>query len=263
MWIFELKPIIQTWVIADANSAEIQSTSFTFSQYNNYFHYFQRRSCVLELGHVKNFTTRKHIYNQMLMKDLFIKLVNNCSFYLKNQFLSKEIHWVTRTPKWKNLTNRIKLQIMKFLCINYRILLRLVHGSLFWVEFILTDFVGILTFLVSFSNSFSSFSLTFSPVLGFNSFNISFWDFIRSVLISEVIFSLKEARRLSKTLFSILGDLALEGRATDTSWSRKSEFPTTTREIKPSFTFSVFSWENVLRFLSLRYSADFRRSRLV
>ena len=54
-----------------------------------------------------------------------------------------------------------------------RQLLRLAQGSLFWMEFIRTDLVGVKKLLVSFSDSFSNSSLVISFVSGFNSFSSS------------------------------------------------------------------------------------------
>ena len=71
--------------------------------------------------------------------------------------------------------------------------------------------------LVSISNSSSTSVLIFSPVIDFNSFNISFWDSNRKPFISEVISSFKEVLKLSKGLPSILGDFALQGPAKTTS----------------------------------------------
>ena len=59
---------------------------------------------------------------------------------------------------------------------------------------------------------FSSFS--FEDVLIFNS---SFYDYTRRPLISEDISSFSEAQSPSKTLFSILVDLADQGPAATTS----------------------------------------------
>ena len=81
----------------------------------------------------------------------------------------------------------------------------------------------------------------FSPVLGFSSFNISCWDSMGRLLISEDISSFKEALKLSRRLFSILGDFGHDGPAKPTSWSKKQEFSTTIGETKPSLTLSVFS----------------------
>ena len=44
------------------------------------------------------------------------------------------------------------------------------------------------------------------------------------LLISEVIFSFKEALKLSRRLFSILGDFGFGGPAMLTSWSEKQGF---------------------------------------
>ena len=46
------------------------------------------------------------------------------------------------------------------------------------------------------------FFLIFSPVLAFNSFNISLWDSTRKPLISEVISSFKEALEFPKGFFN-------------------------------------------------------------
>ena len=86
-------------------------------------------------------------------------------------------------------------------------LLRLMFAPSFRVELILTDLVGVKKSLDSPSRVFPSCSLIFSFVLGFNSFNSSFWYSARRPLISEVISSFNEALSPSKTLFSILGDL--------------------------------------------------------
>ena len=51
----------------------------------------------------------------------------------------------------------------------------------------------------------------FSPILGLSNDNSSFWDSINSPLISDVFSSFKDALKLSRTLFSILGGLAREG----------------------------------------------------
>ena len=91
-----------------------------------------------------------------------------------------------------------------------KLMLRLAQGSLFWVEFIRTDLVGVKKHLVSFSDSFSNSSLVFSFVLGFNSFRSSLWDSARRILISDVISSFEEALKPSMALFSIPGDFAAE-----------------------------------------------------
>ena len=95
--------------------------------------------------------------------------------------------------------------------------------------------------VVSFYVSSSVFSFMFSPVLGFNSFIISSWDSMRRLLISEVISSFKEALKLSRRLFSILGDFGLEEPAMPTSWSKKQEFSTTIGETRPSLTRPVLT----------------------
>ena len=120
-------------------------------------------------------------------------------------------------------------------------MLRLMLGSSLWVEIILTDFVGMKKFLVSFSGSSTTFPLTFSPVLDFNSINISLWDSACRFLISVVISSFKEPLKPSRRLISTLGDFALEGSAMLASWSRWQTFSTTIGETKPSLTLSVLS----------------------
>ena len=60
---------------------------------------------------------------------------------------------------------------------------------------------------------------------------------MRRLLISEVISSFKETLKLSKTLFSTLGDFGLDGPATSTSWFKEQEFSAKTGETKPSLTF--------------------------
>ena len=75
-------------------------------------------------------------------------------------------------------------------------MLQLAFGSLFWVELILTDFVGMKKLLVSVSSSV--FSLMFSPVFGFST---SFRESMRKFLISEDISSFKKALKLSRGLF--------------------------------------------------------------
>ena len=78
-------------------------------------------------------------------------------------------------------------------------------------------------------------------VSGLKSFNISFWDSMSKFLISDVISSFKESLRLSRRLFSIIGDFGLEGPATSISRSIGQELSATTGETKPSITFSTTS----------------------
>ena len=81
----------------------------------------------------------------------------------------------------------------------------------------------------------------FDKGLSLLSLNTSLWNSSRIPLISDVISSFKEVIRLSKTLFSTLGDLALEGPTISTSCSIEFTIPTKTGKDKLSHTFSVFS----------------------
>ena len=85
--------------------------------------------------------------------------------------------------------------------------------------------------------------LTLSLVSGFKSFNNSLWDSAKRFLISEVISSLRDALRLSRKLFSTLGDFGLDGPTTLESCSTRLEFSTSAGEMKPSLTSSsALSW---------------------
>ena len=119
--------------------------------------------------------------------------------------------------------------------------LRLLRGSLFCVEFILTDLVGEKKLLGSSSKVLSSSSLKLSAVLGLKSFSSTVWVSKRRPFISDVISSLKEALILSKMLSSILGDLGLDGPVTTSSCSMTSTFLTETGQTNVSLTFSAGS----------------------
>ena len=110
------------------------------------------------------------------------------------------------------------------------------------MELIRTVFVGVWKLLVSFSASSIVLFLTFSPVSDLRSFNISLWDSKGRFLISDVISSFKETLKLSKTLFSTLGDFGFDGPTTSTSWSKEQEFSAMTGEAKPSLTFLTTSY---------------------
>ena len=120
-------------------------------------------------------------------------------------------------------------------------MLWLVHGSLLWVLFPYWFCRSIKT------SSFIFFSCTFSCFRSQQPHHLLL-QFYQQGFDLRKISSLKKARRLSKALFSILGDLALEGHISCTSWSRNSNFSTTTGEIKPSLTFPELSWRLFLLF---------------
>ena len=111
-------------------------------------------------------------------------------------------------------------------------MLRLLHGSLFWVEFNLTHLVGVWKLLVSFSVYSSGSSLILVFVLALSIFNISFWESAKRLLSSDVISPFKEAFKLSKTLLSTLGDFVFEGPGEPTSWSKELLFSITIGETK-------------------------------
>ena len=100
---------------------------------------------------------------------------------------------------------------------------------------------GVWKLLVSFSVSSTVLFFTFSAVSDLRSFNISLWDARRRVLISEAISSFEEALKLSKEVFSILGDFGLDGPATSISWFEEREFFIFIGGMKPPFTMSSVS----------------------
>ena len=116
-------------------------------------------------------------------------------------------------------------------------ILRLKSGSLFKTLLVLTDIFGVWKFLGSFIQVASVSSFSFSFVLGFNNFNNSLWNYINKPLISNVISSFKVTLKVSKVLFSILGDLTRESHATMTSGSPKSTFSSKAGDIIISLTF--------------------------